>query len=282
MHKFKALIIKDLQINKKSLLIPIWITIGFFILTMIGASISYFSSDLDVNWSDIPSDIPSDTINYILHLAIVGWPGLLCIIFTIMLTQSALNEDIRRNCELFHRSQPVSIWLRSLSKFITGIAGNWVVLLAIVLFHFIVVSIILACFRQLALGAAFVGMFQAYLFYIKTGLIIGSITFFFSAVFKDKAFMQGFAILLGVQFLFMILNALYHWNLPLPLSYLYKLVKTTSMLSFESKATVNEISTMISANWKALIFNWKSLLQIAVSGILFTGATLLYKIKEIK
>ena len=282
MHKFKALIIKDLQIYKKSLLIPIWITIGFFILALIGVGISYFSSDFHVNWSDIPSEIPADVINYIINLAIVGWPGLLCIIFTIMLTQSALNEDIRRNCELFHRSQPVSIWLRSLSKYVTGIVGNWVVLLVIVLFHFIIVSIILACFKQLALGAAFVGMLQSYLYHIKTGLIIGSITFFFSAVFKDKAFLQGFAILLGVQLLFIILNVLYHWNLPLPLSYLYKLVKTTSMFNFESDATLNEIRTMISNNWKVLLFNWKTLLQIAVSGSLFAGATLLYKNKEIK
>ncbi|MCK4694529.1 MAG: hypothetical protein KAT74_02140, partial [Candidatus Cloacimonetes bacterium] len=227
MHKFKTLIIKDLWIYKKSLLIPFWITAGFYILIILSFGVAYFKGDLNFNMLDIQEASPLSVVNYIVNFAIVWLPGLMSLIFTVMLTQGALNEDVRKNCELFHRSQPVSVWYTTGSKYLTGIVGNWAVLLIIALFNFIVINIILALFHQCVFSTAFAGLLQSYVSFIKTGLIIGSITFFLSVVFKDKAFLQGFAVLLAVQILFLILNTLLNWKLPLPLSYLVKLLKTT-------------------------------------------------------
>lgn len=282
MHKFKTLIIKDLWIYKKSLLIPFWITAGFYILIILSFGVAYFKGDLQFNMFNIQETSPLSAVNYIVNFAIVWLPGLMSLIFIVMLTQGALNEDVRKNCELFHRSQPVSVWYRSGSKYITGIVGNWVVLLIIALFNFIVINVILALFHQFVFSTAFAGLLQSYISFIKTGLIIGSITFFLSVVFKDKAFLQGFAILLAVQILFLILNTLLSWKLPLPLSYLVKLLKTTSIEKFEVDASIEEISNFISRNWNAILFNWKTLIQLVFSGALFAGATLIYKSKEIK
>ncbi|MCK4655068.1 MAG: hypothetical protein KAU01_11560 [Candidatus Cloacimonetes bacterium] len=282
MHKFKTLIIKDLWIYKKSLLIPFWITAGFYILIILSFGVAYFKGDLNFNMLDIQEASPLSAVNYIVNFAIVWFPGLMSLIFTVMLTQGALNEDVRKNCELFHRSQPVSVWYRTGSKYLTGIVGNWVVLLIIALFNFIVINIILALFHQCVFSTAFAGLVQSYISFIKTGLIIGSITFFLSVVFKDKAFLQGFAVLLAVQILFLILNTLLNWKLPLPLSYLVKLLKTTSIEEFEVDASIEEISNFISRNWNAILFNWKTLVQLVFSGVLFAGATLIYKSKEIK
>ena len=282
MHKFKTLIIKDLWIYKKSLLIPFWIIAGFYILIILSFGVAYFKGDLQFNMFNIQETSPLSAVNYIVNFAIVWLPGLMSLIFIVMLTQGALNEDVRKNCELFHRSQPVSVWYRTGSKYLTGIVGNWVVLLIIALFNFIVINIILALFHQCVFSTAFAGMLQSYISFIKTGLIIGSITFFLSVVFKDKAFLQGFAVLLAVQILFLILNTLLNWKLPLPLSYLVKLLKTTSIEEFEVDASIEEISNFISRNWNAILFNWKTLVQLVFSGVLFAGATLIYKSKEIK
>ena len=282
MNKFKALIKKDLQINKKTLMIPLWITAGFYLLILLVSAVGYFKGNLNLGLGDIQGTPPSEMINYITNLAIMGLPGLISLIFIIILTQGALNENIRNNSELFHRSQPVSIWYQSASRYIVGIGGNWLVLFAIAIFNFIVIAIVLAITDKFIFNIAISGMAQSVISFMKTGLIIGSLTFFCSAVFKDKAFLQGLAIIVGVQFLFIILNTLMQWHLPLPLSYLIKLINTATPSSIGPEAFSENVSYYISDIWKKILINWNTLLQIGVSGVLFVGATLIYKSREIK
>ncbi len=282
MHKFKALLKKDLQISKKTLMIPLWITGGFYLLILLISAIAYFTGDLNMDLGNIQGTPPSEMINYITNLVIMGLPGLISLIFIIILTQGALNENIRNNSELFHRSQPVSIWYQSASRYIVGIAGNWLVLFAIAIFNFIVVAIIIAIADRFMFTTALAGITQSVISFMKTGLIIGSITFFFSAVFKDKAFLQGLAIIVGVQFLFIILNMLLQWNLPLPLSYIIKLINASTPASIEPEIFSENVSFYIMEMWKRILINWNTLLQIGVSGVLFVGATLIYKSREIK
>ncbi len=282
MSKFIALIKKDLQISKKTLMIPLWITAGFYLLILLISAVAYFTGDLNIDLGNIQGTPPSEMINYIANLAIMGLPGLISLIFIIILTQGALNENIRNNSELFHRSQPVSIWYQSASRYIVGIGGNWLVLFAIALFNFIVIAIILAVTDKFIFGLAISGMAQSVISFMKTGLIIGSITFFFSAVFKDKAFMQGLAIIVGVQFLFIILNALMQWSLPLPLSYIMKLINASTPATIEPEVFSENVNYYVIEIWKRILINWNTLLQIGVSGVLFVGATLIYKSREIK
>ncbi len=282
MNKFKALIRKDLQISKKTLMIPFWIIAGFYLLMILISAVAYFTGDLNMDLGNIQGAPPSEMINYIANIAIMGFPGLLSLIFIIILTQGALNENIRNNSELFHRSQPVSLWYQSASRYIVGIAGNWLVLLTIAIFNFIVAAIILAIADKFIFTVAISGLAQSIISFMKTGLIIGSLTFFCSAVFKDKAFLQGLAIVVGIQFLFLILNVLMDWSLPLPLSYLMKLINASSPTTIEPEVFGENVSFYIAEIWKKILINWNTLLQVGVSGVLFVGATLIYKSREIK
>jgi len=282
MKKFKALLIKDLQINKKTLMIPLWITAGFYLLILLISAVAYFSGDLNFNFADIQGTPPSESINYIVNIAIMGLPGLISLIFIIILTQGALNENIRNNSELFHRSQPVSIWYQSISRYIVGIAGNWLALFTIAIFNFIVIAIILAVTDKFIFGLAISGMAQSVVSFMKTGIIIGSLTFFCSAIFKDKAFLQGLAIIVGVQFLFIILNALMQWHLPLPLNYIIKLINVATPSGMDNELVNENIVYYIREAWMRIVINWNTLLQIGVSGVLFVTATLIYKSREIK
>lgn len=282
MKKFKALLIKDLQINKKTLMIPLWITAGFYLLILLIVAFANFSGKLVMDLGNIQGTPPSETINYIVNMAIMGLPGFISLIFIIILTQGALNENIRNNSELFHRSQPVSIWYQSLSRYIVGIAGNWLALFVIAIFNFIVVAIILATTDKFIFTTAFAGMAQSVVSFMKTGIIIGSLTFFCSAVFKDKAFLQGLAIVVGIQFLFIILNALMQWHLPLPLNYIIKLINVATPSGMDNELVNENMVQYIREAWMRIVINWKTLLQMAVSGVLFVGATLIYKSREIK
>ena len=282
MKKFKALLIKDLQINKKTLMIPLWITAGFYLLILLISAVAYLSGDLNFNFADIQGTPPSESINYIVNIAIMGLPGLISLIFIIILTQGALNENIRNNSELFHRSQPVSIWYQSISRYIVGIAGNWLALFVIAIFNFILIAIILAVTDKFIFGLAISGMAQSVVSFMKTGIIIGSLTFFCSAIFKDKAFLQGLAIIVGVQFLFIILNALMQWHLPLPLNYIIKLINVATPSGMDNELVNENIVYYIREAWMRIVINWNTLLQIGVSGVLFVTATLIYKSREIK
>ena len=163
MNKFKALLIKDFQTNKKTLYMPLWITAIFYSLILIGFIIAYFRGELQLNLFSINFDdtTPITTINYFSNLAIASFPGTLCLIFTIILSQSALNEDIKRNFELFHRSQPVSLWKRVFSKFTVSVLGNWIIFLMIIAFNFIVVNLVLLIVRQFHFVSAIQGILQA-------------------------------------------------------------------------------------------------------------------------
>jgi len=284
MNKFKALLIKDLQINKKILMMPVWILLGYYLLVLLGLGVAYVRSDFHFSLSDIhmPDMSTLYIVSYLAGIGIMSFPGIMAGIFTLILTQSALNEDIRRNSELFHRSQPVSLWLRTLSKYVSGIAGNWLTYLGLGLFNLIIVTIVLALVHQLRFDFLMAGWLQAFVATMKITLIVGSICFFFSSIFKDKAFLQGLAILVGIQFLIWIFNTMFGWNLPLPLNYLYDLIGTNSIKGFDSYVTETEVVRFINRNWQDLVLSWRNLIQILFSGALFICSTIIYKNKEIK
>ena len=283
MKKFKALLIKDFYINKKTLITPFWITAVFYLLIILSLAVGYFRGDLQIAEMNIESgDFELPGMIFLINIGLLSLPGLIALLFTITITQGSLNEDLRRNCELFHRSQPISFWFRSLSKYTIGIGGNWAVLFIIALFNYIVVNITLAFLGQFNFGASITGLFLSFLIFAKITLLIGSITFFLSAIFKDKAFFTGVGILMGVQFLFMILNAILGWKLPLPLTYLVDLVKFNSNLNMNGQQALMEYKDLVAEVWKFGIWNWKSLLQIFVSGLLFAAAALIYNSKEVK
>ncbi|HPR18684.1 MAG TPA: hypothetical protein PLD62_10615 [Candidatus Cloacimonadota bacterium] len=283
MNKFTALLKKDYFVNRKSLLTPFWITAVFYILIILFLTIGYFKGDL--NFGDLRfegENIPMPGLAFLINIGLLTLPGFIALLFTITITQGALNEDLRRNCELFHRSQPVSYWLRSLSKFTIRIGGNWAVLLIIAIFNFIIVNIIVAFLGQFHPGAALSGMMLSFLGFAKITLIIGSMTFFLSSVFKDKAFFTGLGILLGVHFLFLILNALLGWKLPLPFNYFIDLTKSGYELDIHGEQELANFHGMAKEMWKYAIWNVKTLWQILVSGVFFALATLIYNSKEVK
>jgi hypothetical protein len=80
----------------------------------------------------------------------------------------------------------------------------------------------------------------------------------------------------------MIVNTMLNWHLPLPLTYLFKLIKLNPMEGLENDVASAGLRNHISTAWNSILFNWKTLIQLAFSGALFAGSTLIYKNKEIK
>ncbi len=283
MNKFKALLTKDFRISRKTLQLPIFITAGFYLITIILGVLALIHHGVDLDLRDIKM-LPQDMLNYIVNLTIVSFPSLLCIIFTIMLAQGGLNDDIRNNSELFHRSQPVSIWKRTFSKFAVSIGGNWMIMVIIVLFNFLVVNIILGIFGKFVFYPAVSGVLQGIISTIRATLVIGSISFLASSIFKDKAFLQMLAFILGIQILLGMINLLFGMHLPLPLSYMWDLIVggMQNINLADGQFTSMDINIIVNDRWNEILFNWKFLIQILFSGIFFVAGTYIYKNKEVK
>jgi len=283
MHHIKTLLLKDFRINKKTMFLPFWITLGFYGFILLGVAIAYFKQDFQImSLAGIENTMPIQLTSFLANLAITTLPGNIAVLFTIILTQSALNEDIRKNCELFHRSQPVSIWERTFSKYFMGTFGNWLVLLTIVIFNFIIVNSVLVFLGHFDFFPAISATFLSLLATLKYIILIGSIVFFFSAIFKDKAFFKGIAILMGVNFLFQMFNWIFSWKLPLPLSYLLDLFHTNSLDGFEKNFNNSNFEYIFQTSWKNVIWNLKSLWQLLFSAAMFAISTFIYKYKEVK
>ncbi len=286
MNKFLALIKKDFYIWKKQLLLPVWILIGFYGLMAVFSIYPivtgkfYWNSMINIHADEV--DKLSPMINYMVNFVSIIASGLLSLLATITVSQSALNEDFRRNYELFHRTQPVSIWLKSLSKFTVAIVGGWVIFLIISLANFIVINSALIFWHQFVPHMAFSALVQGIIVYMKAILVIGALTFFASAIFKDKAFLTGISVLLAIQIFLIIVNSFFNLHIPLPLSLIGKILFISEKTKIEPDTTLGELNKLVHANWKLILWNMQTIYQIIVSSILFVVSTFIYKSKEIK
>ncbi|MFO7896744.1 MAG: hypothetical protein R6U84_07415 [Candidatus Cloacimonadales bacterium] len=280
MKKFKALNKKDWQIYKKTILTPLWIFAIFYLINIIILLVSYFTG----NWSGlIQGEIaaaPAEALSFMGNALFVVFPGLIYLLFVVIVMQNALNEDKKIKCELFHRSQPVTLWQRTASKFGVGILGNSIIFLLMSIVNALVLNAVLLYIGSFDLSAALNGMFLAQLFYFKSAIVIGSFAFFMSAIFENSAFFKFVAILVGVNIIVTILNGVYGWSIPTPLRYFMALVHTNPVLN-ESTSQTFDLTTMIRANWSNLIFRLQTVYQLLTAAALYLGGTYIYGKKEI-
>ena len=285
MNKFKAILRKDWIINKKALLMPFWITLGFYVFVILSSLIALIRGDFQMNLEIFRSfDISefSPTFIYFINYSVSFFPELMGYFFVIIISQNALNEDIRRNYELFHRSQPVSIWLRSFSKFFIGIGGVWPILATIIAFNLIIVNVLLAIYGRCDVGLALIAAIQSFVKFMIVSLLLGSMAFFSSSIFKDRAVLKSLAVLSALHLLFLIVNVWFGWKLVPPIQYLAKLLRFDSMEPFHIQDVGFDVYNYIKMKWYQILLNWKILLQIGVSALLFVSGTLIYKHKEVK
>ena len=286
MNKFMALIKKDFYVSRKSLMTPIWIVVGFYgflamvtLYALIRGNV-VFNSMINIHSEEIDSLSPF--INYTVNFVSVISSGLLALLATIMVAQSALNEDFKRNYELFHRTQPVSIWLKSLSKFTISVVGGWIVFFIIASVNFILINIAFSIWHQSVPDMAFSAFFQGIVVYMKAILVIGSLTFFASSLFKDKAFLSGLGVLAAAQVLTIIINEFFNLHLPLPFNLIGKLLFISKNNGIAETTELEELHRFVKMNWKVILWNMQTVYQIFVSTILFLVSTIIYKSKEIK
>ncbi|MEA1973379.1 MAG: hypothetical protein U9N34_08825, partial [Candidatus Cloacimonadota bacterium] len=216
--QFMALLKKDLLIYKNILLLPIWITLGFYLINLVSFAFAYFRGDIshfihfsEGDFSFAINNVNNPIISYIANYGAVLVPAVLSGIVLIYLAQKAMNEDKNLQFSFFHRSQPVDESLIIASKSVIIIVGLWLTTAVLSLLNFTIVNIVLHTKLHLFHSQGMIGFFQSLFLVLLSFFFVGSSLILCSSIFKKAAFMKLFSVLILIKFLFGIFEYLYRW-----------------------------------------------------------------------
>ncbi len=308
MNAFKALLIKDLQTNKKGLSVTVWIVLGLYLVLIASFIYATKQNTGNVMLGGIPMEMfqnpdVNSALSFAVQVALMfSFLGFMFAIQMVSISTSIMNTDVRHKCELFHRSQPVSVWQLTASRFAAGIGGFIALTLVAGIIQYFVATLLLfipAGFK-VDWWMGLNGMLLSWAHLSVSLLVLGSIGFLLSTVFKDNAFGKGALILGGIQVAIWIINYLTHLGIPSPVTALANLVMSnirdfTSVfpsmqygIQFNSHTTAQQgveafrLPPMFLGNLWSSLFTWGIALKLAVSGILYVLSTCLYQRREVQ
>jgi len=282
MNRFWGLLKKDLIINRNTLLVPVWIALASYLIAVITIIAAYVRNDININLAEIPTELTSESIGYLIHNFTVVFQGTIAILIIIGLAGSALNGDSKSKCEVFYRTQPLSVWSIALSKYISSIFAALAVAFLIMLFNYAVTTGLFSFYIDISWSYGFLGLLQNFLNFSIAGILVGGFAFLCSGIFKDKAFLKGFMVILLIGVFTALVNYIFGWKIPSLFAMIAKFIFSgvQAMEALNQMNDTNFIYVLINENWKQ-IFGFESLLKILFSGLFFVVGTFLYKKKEI-
>jgi ABC-type transport system involved in multi-copper enzyme maturation permease subunit len=192
-------------------------------------------------------------------------------IFMLIGSQSSLSKEKELGCELFYRCQPINIWTCTASKYLMHVFAGAVLLLGVGLIHALIMAILLSgTMGGFYLGSSLVGMLLGVILYLKVALVFGSLFFFFSAVFKNNAFLKGVIFLGLIDFVFFLIEELLRNTVNMPSIY-EGLAKLMGNMNMDSTVTLG-----------SALGDYRLLIALVFAGACYVGATFVYKHKTIE
>ncbi|MDP8221207.1 MAG: hypothetical protein P9X26_07665 [Candidatus Stygibacter frigidus] len=291
MNKFAAQLRNDYRINVKSLLTPIVIfliidflaIITFFIMkSKLGFDYQNFLT-ININTDGADLGLMQESIWYMIGMGVLGFAGFIMVLVSLSIGNQSLNQEKNRKCEIFYRSQPISVWLYSVSKYLIAVAAPIVILFVIGVFNLLLVVPFLNQIVRFDFMDALSGLIVSFLLYSRSIIVVGSLGFMMSGIFKEKAFMKLILIMVSLQLIIVFA----HFSLNTPLIELFHYVGQLinplkglkDMINFDNMESVMDFRQAFNA--RILLFNWHSALQIIASGIFFVSGVLVYSKKEV-
>jgi len=306
---FKALVIKDLQANKKSLLVPIWYLLGSYVIMAASIIFASINGNENVTVSGIPLNLLANNnlhimMSFTIQAAMFfGFLGFVFAISMSITSSTMLNQDIKHKCELFHRSQPVSILQIAGARFVAGVGGPIALAFIIgvinMLLSLLAVSIMTP--MRIDLWMSLNGFLLSWMHFSIAIMVLGSILFLASSIFRDNAFgftLGGISVLQVVSFF---LNKIYGWHIPYVYKILYKFIMSGILDIRKSMPTLQEFGLVTINNagqapdfskfvipdnflnimWSSL-FTGDIAMKFGICAILFVVATYFYHKREVQ
>jgi ABC-type transport system involved in multi-copper enzyme maturation permease subunit len=274
MSHFLTLIKTEYIKRKSGYWLPVWIVAGIILVILI-ASITAMVA----HWDEIQIGFLNMTFDYEdlqdgVKLGTYGSMILIVFVFSIFMligSQSSLSKEKELGCELFYRCQPINIWTCTASKYLMHVFAGAVLLLGVGLIHALIMAILLSgTMGGFYLGSSLVGMLLGVILYLKVALVFGSLFFFFSAVFKNNAFLKGVIFLGLIDFVFFLIEELLRNTVNMPSIY-EGLAKLMGNMNMDSTVTLG-----------SALGDYRLLIALVFAGACYVGATFVYKHKTIE
>ncbi|HNX01566.1 MAG TPA: hypothetical protein PLE74_07120 [Candidatus Cloacimonadota bacterium] len=312
MSQFQALLLKDYRTTRKGLLVPAYILAGIYLVSILAYVIArvHFgpnSGAVQMSLADIPTPFLTNMdfhamVSFSMQvLMFMSFFGIVVGISLIVVSSSLLNSDVHNKCELFHRSQPVTVWEITGSRFLIGIGGSLAVALALGFINMIVMNVVSLIWTPLHVNwwMSFNGLILSFLHIGVALMLLGTICFTLSAIFRTNAFGKGILGLGGIEIAIQIVNYLFRFRIPSPSASFFKFIMsgfgklnmeitTQKYGAFASAAAKpSDIANFrlppdfLSAMWSTL-FTWNTVEKLLICAALYVIATYIYQQREVQ
>ncbi len=283
MKQIKALIVKEWNTNWNTFLIPLWFTLGVYVMGLIGLIINAAKGNL-LQTAFTTHGYPTGVENFALFSASSGSLIGLSFVATLSaigLADTLLNGGFKRKCEILHLSQPVSITKILGVKYGFMLIGTLVLLGIITLINSIGISLFIGYYTGARLYFGLTAWAQLFIQIIFCLAFVSSLYWFFAGLFKRKSFFMGTLAILTIQAAISILNYTANMEIPSLVSYILRLSSVQPEANFATMITgVSDLNKYIDGRWSNL-FNTNTLMQIIYSVIFCISGAWLYRRREL-
>jgi hypothetical protein len=311
MSPFQALLLKDYRTTRKGLIVPVYILAGIYVV-MIAAYIfakihGGQNVEFNMNFADIPAPFLTNMdfhamLSFSMQaIMFMSFFGIVVGISMGVVSSILLNHDVQHKCELFHRSQPVSVWEITGSRYLVGIVGSLVIAFALGFINMIVVNVISMMATPLHINwwMSFNGLILSFLHISVALMLLGSICYTLSAIFKSNAFGKGMLGLGGIEIATQLVNYMFSFKIPSPSASFFKFIMSgfgslTQEITMQKYGAFSAVQgkmgnialfklppDFLTTMWSTL-FTWTILEKLLICAGLFVIATYIYQKREVQ
>ncbi len=282
MKQCKALLKKEWQTHWKSFLAPL-----LFVALVYFSILVSFLINL-IKYGRIPQQSIMSIFDfglqtpYWVSMSVTAVLGFIYLVSGIVLADSLINGDHKRQCQIFHFSQPLSFVKIAGVKYLFACIGPILLLAVVSLINVLVVNLWSGLYKFPNFWLGMTGWWQAFISAGLSILFVSSLAWFFAGIFKRKSFLLGILILLGIEIILQTLNYMVGWQIPSLMENLMELINmNVSTPRIARDYTEQSITRLVQTNWQD-VFSMANALKIGLSAVFGVLGTLLYKRRELR
>ena len=283
MKQFRALIRKEWQTHRGTILIPLWFTGAVYVIGILGLMINFIREGrLTIVTGGMKVGAMEASVGlYGVSFAMLMMLGMVSIITAIILADGMINGAFKRKCEILHLSQPVSMLKVLGAKYALLVLGTFALSAALSLVNSFVLSGLLNIWMPVHTYYAMVAWAQGSVGMLLSLLVVASYYWLSAAFFKRKSFFMGTLVILGIEIAIAVLNYTGKLGIPSLMDYIAKLIGIQVHIEPHGMNALGlNLDDLIALQWKSVI-SWLTLQKLVLSAVFVAGGYWFYSRREL-
>jgi hypothetical protein len=282
MRQLKAMVRKEWQTHRKSLMGPVWTMLciyGIGLISLIYGSIRFGLPNIV---SSTYTDAQLDQVIWAFHYGSAIFIAWLSILAALGLVELCLNTDHIKKCEIFHLAQPVSLTKIFGSKALFLGGGILIQYLVLVIVNSLILSIITSIVGYPSLSIGLSAILNSIPYIVNVMLLIVPLIWFFSSIFRKMAGIKLMVFLVFIEVIRGIFRISWGISLYSPFGFIRRIVLSPFEVASNYVIDVMEKSTVtfsfVGWNWN---YTWEHLAWLLMNIILVVASYYIYKRRNV-